>query len=80
MTDVNGISWRSWLLESIFSSFVDVITGNTKDIIVDRKLEEAFYKCGEMISAFENSGKDGSLEMLYRRYFPEMFSRKYMMR
>lgn len=47
------------VLESVFSSFIDVITGNIKDIIVDRKLEEAFYKCGEMISVFENSGKDG---------------------
>ena len=47
------------VFESIFSSFIDVITGNIKDIIVDRKLKEAFCKCGEMISAFENSGKDG---------------------
>ena len=65
------------VLESVFSSFIDVITGNIKDIIVDRKLEEAFYKCGVMISVFENSGKDGFGDAVQKVFSREILQKIY---
>lgn len=52
------------VLEKIFEDFIDVLTESGKKTVNKLAINKAFLSCGEVISQFENDGKDSLGENL----------------
>ena len=46
------------VLENIFGDFLSVLTGGAKNRIEKDKIKHAFFRCGDILSRFENTGED----------------------